>query len=57
MKMFENCSTMKEIKNVLKQLKVTDENRELIKLAVVTRVAELNGTFDDVMECANELEL
>ena len=55
--MFENCSTMKEIKNVLKQLKVTDENRELIKLAVVTRVAELNGTFDDVMECANELEL
>lgn len=56
--MFENCKTPDDLIKILKTVKYTDNvDKTLLRIALTTKLAEIGGNINDLMRCANALEL
>ena len=54
--MFANCKTVDEVIKVLKTIDVKSADKNFLYLVLTAKIAELNGTLDDVRRCANAIE-
>ena len=55
--MFENCKNVDELIKSLKTVKYTESDKVLLRLAITNKLAEIGGNINDLMRCANALEL
>lgn len=55
--MFENCKNVDELIQILKTIRYDESDKTLLRLAITNKIVELNGNINDVMRCANALEL
>lgn len=55
--MFENCKTPDDLIKVLKTVKYDESDKVLLRLAITNKIVEIGGNINDLMRCANALEL
>lgn len=55
--MFKNCKNVDELIKVLKTIRYDESDKVLLRIALTTKLVEIGGNFNDLMRCANALEL